>query len=93
MPYQKIQPHKALQPFVESIWIQEDFRDACTENFRPTIILPSAKIDLLFFYRDPFVQFENEHTNVLPRFLALINGISALEKAVLKIILAAKAFI
>ena len=60
MPYRKIQPFKQLRPFVESIWIQEDLRDASIENFSPTIILPSAKIDLLFFYRDPFVQIENK---------------------------------
>lgn len=56
MPYRKIKPLKPLRPFVESIWIQDDARDAAIENFEPTIILPSTKIDLLFFYRDPFVQ-------------------------------------
>lgn len=81
MPYRKIQPLKQLRPFVESIWIQEDLRDASIENFRPTIILPSAKIDLLFFYRDPFVQFENEHTTVLPKFFLIGQRTKAIEVA------------
>lgn len=71
MAYQKIQPLKPLKPFVESIWVQDDLRDASTENFDPTIILPSAKIDLLFFYRDPFVQIENGQEYKFPIFFLI----------------------
>ena len=81
MPYQKIQPLQQLRPFVESIWIQEELRDASMENFRPNIILPSAKIDLLFFYRDPFVQIENGQTTVLPKFFLIGQRTKAIEVA------------
>ncbi len=81
MAYQKIQPLKQLAPFVESIWIQEDLRDASSENFVPTVILPSAKIDLLFFYRDPFVQIENGQTFVLPKFFLIGQRTKAIEVA------------
>ena len=58
MPYRKIQPLKQLRPFVESIWIQEDLRDASSESFSPTIMLPSAKIDLLFFTATPLFKLK-----------------------------------
>lgn len=71
MAYHQIQPLAPLRPFVESIWIQEDLRNAAEFDFPPTTVLPSAKIDLLFYFGDPFVQFENDRETLLPRFFLI----------------------
>jgi len=71
MGYHKIQPLDRLRPYVESIWLQEDLRDASREAFAPTTIIPTTRIDMLFFYRDPFVEIHGCEKTVLPRFFLL----------------------
>ncbi len=71
MPYQTIQPHERLAPFVENIWVQEDLRDAAREAFVPTTVLPTTRLDMLFFYRDPFIELGVDGPLRLPRFFLL----------------------
>ena len=60
MPYKKILPSKILQPYVESIWIQDDDSDASKIKYPPTRILPAPKIDLIFHYKDPFAKIDGD---------------------------------
>ncbi|MGH1365796.1 MAG: DUF6597 domain-containing transcriptional factor [Calditrichia bacterium] len=71
MGYHKIEPLERLRPYVESIWIQEDLRDASKEAFAPTTIIPTTRIDMLFFYRDPFWDVNGNAKTVFPRFFLL----------------------
>ena len=65
--YQKIKPAKPLAPYVHEIWVQENYNNAAPEGHRPTKVLPVPRIDILFHYRDPFVQINNGHRELLPR--------------------------
>ena len=71
MVYQKMQPHQRLAPFIESIWVQEDLRDAAREDFAPTTVIPTTRLDMLFFYGDPFIEITADGPLVLPRFFLL----------------------
>ncbi len=64
MSYKKIQPAEILKPYVESIWIQEDL--TFDPNWKPTKIIPSTKADLIFYYRDPFVQHNKNSKEIIP---------------------------
>ncbi len=68
MHYQKFTPIQQLKPFVESIWVQEDLSNAASQNYRPTKVLPTGKIDLIFHFRDPFVQIKDGHRETEPKF-------------------------
>jgi len=68
--YQKIKPHPALSPFIESIWIQESDEDASRRPFPPTHILPTGMIHLIFYYGDPFIHHEDQDDIMAPEFLA-----------------------
>lgn len=59
MRYQKINPCPRLAPYVEKIWVQENLQQTAYENCRATKILPAAKMDVVFHYRDPFAQTIN----------------------------------
>ena len=52
MTYYQVNPHPALQPFVESIGIQES--DELSSG--TTTVLPTTCMDMLFHYRDQFIQ-------------------------------------
>src|SRR5574342_919397 len=56
MNYQKINPCKRLAPYIEKIGVQENMNPATVANCRPTKVIPAAKLDVVFHYRDPFVQ-------------------------------------
>ena len=71
MGYQKYQPIPQLQPYIESIWVQQDARDASQENFPLTTIVPTTRIDLLFFFGDPFIEHTGNAVFPLPRFYLL----------------------
>ena len=64
MSYKKIEPAEVLNPYVESIWIQEYL--SFSPAFLPTRVIPSTKIDLLFYYLDPFVQHKNNCVEKIP---------------------------
>jgi AraC-like DNA-binding protein len=68
--YKKLEPAEILKPYVESIWIQEYL--SFSRSFLPTRIIPSTKIDLLFYYLDPFVQHRNNSTEKIP--LNVVHG-------------------
>lgn len=56
MSYQKLNPCKRLTPYIEKIWVQENMNPTTVANNRPTKVIPAAKLDVVFHYRDPFVQ-------------------------------------
>ncbi len=68
MNYEIRRPRQSLELYIESIWVQEDLRNAAFENFRPTRILPRGTIELLFHYRDPYVHIEEERAEFEPKF-------------------------
>ena len=62
MTYYRIKPHPALQPFVESIGIQEsDELSAGT-----TTVLPTTCMNILFHYRDRFIQHHGAGNSTEP---------------------------
>lgn len=67
--YQRIKPCSELSPVVESIWIQENDRDASREFFPPTRILPTGKVHIVFHYGDPFVQHHRNFDCRMPDFM------------------------
>ena len=69
MNYEIQRPRKSLELYIESIWVQEDLRNAAFENYRPTRVLPRGAIELLFHYRDLYVHIEEgpEHEQTSPR--------------------------
>lgn len=71
MGYQTFQPIPQLEPYVESIWLQHDERDASQYEFPATTIVPTTRIDLLFFFGDPFVEHVGSSRISLPRFYLL----------------------
>lgn len=71
MGYQKYQPIPLLEPYIESIWMQCDARDASQEDFPPTTIVPTTRIDLLFFFGDRFIEHTSSENLSLPRFYLL----------------------
>lgn len=69
--YQRILPGEALQPFIESFWIQEHLV-APLGTERPTRVLPGGMMSLLFHYEEPFVDVSAGGRETLPR--ATITG-------------------
>ena len=65
--YKKLIPRVRLRPYVESIWCQEDLKNAAFENYAPTKVLPSGKVDILFHFRDPFIEFNGDEAEMRPR--------------------------
>ena len=72
MPYYKIQTCEILRPFIESLWVQEDLRDAAVEFFRPTKVLPNASMEAAFYYLDPFAEIIEGQRQVVAK--AAITG-------------------
>ncbi len=64
MGYKKLNPSKILQPYVESIWIQEDL--SFDPGYLPTKIVPSTRVDLLFYYHEPFVHHDKAAKEIIP---------------------------
>lgn len=64
MSYKKIQPHEILKPFVEAISIQEDL--TFDPSWKPTKIIPAAKANIVFYYLDPFVHYNNGLKEIIP---------------------------
>ncbi|MFC1974841.1 DUF6597 domain-containing transcriptional factor [Chloroflexota bacterium] len=67
--YKKFAPRKHLQPFIEGIWIQESSDVSNLASYRPTRVLPTASVEVTFFYTDPFVEVSENETILLPRCL------------------------
>lgn len=55
MRYEIRRPRPSLESYIESLWIQEDSRNATLENYQPTRVVPRGAVELLFHYRDPYV--------------------------------------
>lgn len=68
MSYQICTPRRALAPYVDSIWVQEDLTDAASEDYRPTKVLPRGAVELLFHYRDPYMHVEGGRNEFEPKF-------------------------
>ncbi len=64
MGYKKLLPSKILQPYVESIWIQEDL--SFDPDYPATRIIPTNKIDLIFYYHEPFAENVNGAKEIIP---------------------------
>lgn len=69
MPYQRIKPTPPLDRHVENFWVQEDLTPPGPSGWPPTRILPTGKLDLVYFYGDPFVQITPAGEVRLPRLL------------------------
>jgi AraC-like DNA-binding protein len=54
--YARIAPGEELQPFVESIWVQENRACATANRFPPTRVIPTGFVDIAFYYRDRFFE-------------------------------------
>jgi AraC-like DNA-binding protein len=67
MSYQKITPCKRLAPYVERIWVQESACETDVAICRPTKVIPAAKVDVIFHYKDPFVQITDGRPQLMPR--------------------------
>jgi methylphosphotriester-DNA--protein-cysteine methyltransferase len=67
MPYAEYQPEPDLEPFVESVWLQQSAQHAAREPFAPTRALPTGSVDVAFYYRDPFFQVHATGREVLPQ--------------------------
>ncbi len=57
-----------MAPYLESIWVQQDFTHAALQNYPPTRVLPTTKIDVIFHFGDPFVQLDNGQTKAFSKF-------------------------
>lgn len=69
MLYKKIIPNKILNPYVQSIWIQDNNSDASKIEFQPTTVLPATNTEFIFHYKDPFIKIDNNNDVILPKFL------------------------
>lgn len=68
MNYEIRRPRKSLDLYIDSIWVQEDLRNAAFENYHPTRVIPRGAIELLFHYRDPYVHIEEGRAEFEPKF-------------------------
>ena len=68
MNYEIRRPRKSLELYIESIWVQEDLRNAAFENYRPTRVVLRGATELLFHYRDPYVHVKEGHAELEPKF-------------------------
>lgn len=64
--YRKLSPPPRLAPLVEGVWVQDSQQPQAPQQ-RPTRILPTTKLDLVVYYREPFVQVGSGQPEVLPR--------------------------
>ncbi len=62
MTYCRVKPHPALQPYVDSIGIQES--DELSSS--ATIVLPTTCMNMLFHYRDRFIQHHKDGDRIEP---------------------------
>ena len=64
--YARLAPRPDIAPWVESIWIQEDDRDARHHAFAPTRVLPTGRTDLILHYRERFMERRRGVERLLP---------------------------
>jgi AraC-like DNA-binding protein len=61
--YQRYAPSAALSGIVDVIWIQEcGPKSGCV----PTTIVPTGRVELIFHYGDPYVQYDNGDSSLMP---------------------------
>ena len=70
MTYIRIDPHRDLQPFIETLWLQEN--PSPVDGTSPTRIVPSCGAELVICYGAPFEQVDGSPKMVMP--MALVAG-------------------
>lgn len=62
--YKRYAPSAALAGIVDVLWVQEQgFMPGCA----PTTIVPTGRVELIFHYGDPFVQYGKHEPALMPR--------------------------
>ena len=69
MDYRRLAPDPILRDFVEAIWVQ-DLPGASRQ--RPSWVLPTGTVELLFQYRDPLAHVEKDGDRSMP--LSYVTG-------------------
>ena len=69
MRYDRFRPGADLQDLIDDIWVQDHPEE--TPDAPPTHVLPVARAELIFHYRDPFAQLGGSTEQILPTSMVL----------------------